>query len=152
MKNDAQNVAEKINFFKNSEFYIFMDKQFEFSYSLLLLYVQVKDYQNILKLRHQSLAFISNKAFVKPRRRSRTNIYALFSVRFWRKIFLTLYSINWPNIVASLLLYFDISHGVFMVILCYPVGDVISFEIYVFYQALFLNDHVNQDKNLKILR
>ena len=152
MKNDAQNVAEKINFFKNSEFYIFMDKQFEFSYSLLLLYVQVKDYQNILKLRYQSLAFISNKAFVKPRRRSRTNIYASFSAWFWRKIFLTLYSINWRNIVPWLLLYFEMSHDVLMVILCYPVGDVISFEIYVFYQALFLNDHVNQDKNLKILR
>ena len=145
-------MAEKINFFKNSEFHIFMDQQFEFSYSLLLLYVQVKDYQNILKLRYQSLAFISNKAFVKPRRRSWTNIFASFSAWFWRKIFLTLYSINWPNIIGWLLLYFEMSHEVFMVILCYPVGDFINFEIYVFYQTLFLNDHVNQDKNLKILR
>ena len=38
-----------------------MDQQSEVSYSLFLLYVQVKDYQNISKLRRLPLAFTSYK-------------------------------------------------------------------------------------------
>ena len=37
--------------FKKSKLSISLDQQSEVSYSLLLLYVQVEDYQNILKLR-----------------------------------------------------------------------------------------------------
>ena len=38
-----------------------MDQQSEVSYSLFLLYVQVEDYQNIVKLRRRPLAFTSYK-------------------------------------------------------------------------------------------
>ena len=38
-------------FFEKSILSISLDQQFEVPYSLFLLYVQVEDYQNILKLR-----------------------------------------------------------------------------------------------------
>ena len=50
-------------FLKKSKLSISLDQQSEVSYSLFLLYVQVKDYQNVLKLRCQPLAFTSDKAF-----------------------------------------------------------------------------------------
>ena len=50
-------------FLKKSKLSISLDQQSEISYSLFLLYVQVEDYQNILKLRCQPLALTSYKTF-----------------------------------------------------------------------------------------
>ena len=61
---------------------MFMDQQSEFSYSLFLWYVQVEGCKNILKLMYQPLAFTSNKAFLKNRKRSGTNFSASFSAGF----------------------------------------------------------------------
>ena len=49
-------------FLKKSKLSITLDQQSEVLCSLFLLYVQVKDYQNILKLRYQPPAFTSYKA------------------------------------------------------------------------------------------
>ena len=40
-----------------------------------------------------------------------------------------LYSINWPNLIVWLPLLLVILGNVFIVIICYPVFDVINFEI-----------------------
>ena len=44
---------------------ISLDEQFKASYCMFLLYVQVEDYGNILKLRCRPLGFTSCKAFLK---------------------------------------------------------------------------------------
>ena len=85
----------------NLEFYI---------YSLFLLYVKIRSrlyfnsYWNIFKLSCRSLAFTSCKAFSKNKKRSGTSLPGSLSAWFWRKIFLLLYSINWPNFIVWLLL------------------------------------------------
>ena len=57
--------ASPRSFSKKSKLSITLDQQPEISYSLCLYYVQVKDYQNILKLRCWPLAFTSYKARFK---------------------------------------------------------------------------------------
>ena len=42
-----------------------------------------------------------------------------------------LYSVNWQNIIVWLPLLFEISGNMWIVIVCYPVCDVINFEIYL---------------------
>ena len=46
---------------------------------------QVEDYRNILKLSFRPLAFTSNKAFKKNKKRSGTSLPALFSTWFLKK-------------------------------------------------------------------
>ena len=47
----------------------------------------------------------------------------------WRKIFLTLYSINWLYFIVWLPLFFEILGNMCVVIICVPVDDVINFKI-----------------------
>ena len=56
----AENVAKKLaqTFYKKSKLSIFLGKHCHILYSLFLSYVQVEEYQNILKLRCKPLAFI----------------------------------------------------------------------------------------------
>ena len=54
--------------FKKSKLGIALDQRSEFSYSLLLLYAQVVDYQDMLKLRCSLHAFTSYKAFFKKQK------------------------------------------------------------------------------------
>ena len=51
-----------------------------------------------------------------------------FVYDFSRKIFLMLYSINPPNLIVRLPLLLEILSNVCIVIICYPVCDVINFE------------------------
>ena len=48
---------------------------------------------------------------------------------FSRKTFLTLYSINWPNFIVKLSVPPEILGNICIAIVCFPVCDVISFEI-----------------------
>ena len=52
-----------------------------------------------------------------------------FTYDFSRKVFLFLYSTNWPNFTVWLLLVLEILSKIFVVIICYPVCDFINFEI-----------------------
>ena len=52
-----------------------------------------------------------------------------FLHNFYRKIFISGYSINWPHAILWLPLIPEISNNVCMVILCYPGCDVINFEV-----------------------
>ena len=51
-----------------------------------------------------------------------------FLHNFWTKLFLTLYSINWPNFIAWLPQPFEISDNILIVILCYSLCDVWSLK------------------------
>ena len=67
-------------FFKKSKLSISLSyQQSEASYSLFLLYVQVDNYQKILKLRCQPVPTLSYKAFLKIKKRSGTSFLASFS-------------------------------------------------------------------------
>ena len=70
--------------------------------SLFLLNVQVEVYQNILKLRCWLLAVSLWRAFF-IKHRSRTSLPVSFLHDFWKKeMFLTLYAINWANLIVWL--------------------------------------------------
>ena len=69
-------------FSKESLLTLSLNQLSEISYSLLLLYIQVEDYQNILKLRYWSLAFTTCKAFLRKKRRPRTSLLELISTSF----------------------------------------------------------------------
>ena len=71
----------------------------------------IEGYWNILKLSCKPLDFTSDKAFLKSKKRSGTT-------QFWRKIFLLLYSINWPNFIVWLSLFCEILDNICIVIVC----------------------------------
>ena len=48
---------------------------------------------------------------------------------FQKRIFLILRSINWPNSIVWLPLRFEILHDMCIIIACFPICDVINFEI-----------------------
>ena len=103
---------------------------------LVFMVCQVEDYQNILKLRCRPLSFTSYKAFLKNKR-SGTSPCLIFCIIFWRKVFLLLYSINWPNFIVWFPLLREILRNMCNVTVC----DVINFEInlYVSNQAVFIH-------------
>ena len=91
-------------------------------------YVKVKDYQNISKLRYWSLAFTTYKAFSNWKRSLALVFLPDFLHKFSRKIFLTLYFINSPNFIVWLLLLLEILGNICIVIICFPIYDVVNFE------------------------
>ena len=52
-----------------------------------------------------------------------------FVYDFSRKLFLMLYSINWANLIVWLPLILEISGNLCILIVCYPVCDVVNFKI-----------------------
>ena len=97
--------------------------------NLILLYAQVEVYQNILKLRCWPLAFKLYKAFLKIKKVSATRFPVSFAAYFLEKIFLPLYSINWPNFIARLLLLLELLGNMCIVIIYCSTCDVINLEI-----------------------
>ena len=64
-----------------------LDQQSEILYSLHLLYVQMENYQNMLKLGYWPLASISYKAFSKNKKRLETSLLASLYTWFFKKNF-----------------------------------------------------------------
>ena len=103
-------------FLKNENWaYLSLDQQSEILYSIFLLYIQVEDYRNILKLTSWPLAFTSYQAFLKNKKRSETNLFVFF---------------------PTLLLKSNISHVILLLeilgyscITYFPVDEFINFEI-----------------------
>ena len=116
-------------FLKKSKLSMSVDQQFEASCSLFSLYVEVEDYQNILKLRYSSLAFTSYKAFLINKKRSENSSPVSFSIWFLKKnmFHVMFYSINWRNFIVWLALLFETFGNMFIVIVYNPVCDVINF-------------------------
>ena len=93
--------------------------QYSISFIYIFLIVcQVEDYRKLLKLSCRPLAFTSNKAFLKKKKRSETSFSVSFSAWFLRKIFMLLYSITWPNFNVWLLLLCEILGNMYIVIFC----------------------------------
>ena len=117
---------------------------------------QVDDYQNILKLSCWPLAFISYKAFQKNKMRSGISLSALISARFLQKIFLTLHYTNLPTFIRFIVwlpLFLEMSGNMCIVIICFPVDDIISIEINLSFliKSLSYMTRKNQGKKLNIL-
>ena len=72
---------------------------------------------------------------------------------FLRKMFLMLYSMNWPNAIVLLLLLLEVLGNVCIAIVCFPRWDVIYFKInLIVIIRLFLFMTNKSHKNLNILR
>ena len=72
---------------------------------------------------------------------------------FLRKMFLMLYSMNWPNVIVWLLLLLEVLGNVCIAIVCFPRWDVIYFKInLIVIIRLFLFMSNKSHKNLNILR
>ena len=67
---------------------------------------------------------------------------AYFVYDFSTKMFLMLYSINWPNFIAWLPLLLEILGNICIAIVCYPGCDVMDFEINLIFliEPFFLHD------------
>ena len=89
--------------------------------------------------------FTSYKALLNNKKGSGTSFSAclIFCIIFGRKIFFTLYSINWSNFIVWLPLCLEIWGNICTVIIC--------FAIILSYQAVWLHDQKSQDKHLNIL-
>ena len=80
------------------------------------------------------MVFPHIKLFKKNKKRSGTlGLVTLprFLHKFWRKMFLWLYCINWQNFIVWLSSLREILGNMYVVILCSPGCDVMNFEIYI---------------------
>ena len=87
--------------------------------------------------------------FCFSRKESGNSFFTKFCERLSKKMFLMLYSINWPNFIFWLPLFFEILGNKCIAIICYPGCDIINFEINLIFliKAVFLN---KQKINIKI--
>ena len=135
-------------FSEKTKLSIYLDKKSQILYSLFLLFVQVDDYQNILKLRYWPLSFNSDKAFLK----SKTGLEPLslpsFLHDFLRKIFLTRYVL----LTDQILLYDSWDIGQYMYCNLFPNWWYPKFWNLDFYSSRFPKWAKKLDKNLNILR
>ena len=83
--------------------------------------------------------------FLKNKERSELLYLSHFQYDFWRKIFLTLYAIKWLNLIAWLPLLLEILGNMCIIITCFPVCDVIKFEI----TFSFLIKPFSYDQNIR---
>ena len=72
-------------FFKKSKLSISLDVSILKFNTFFFIVCQVEDYRNWLKLSCRPLAFTSNKAFLKRKRRSGTSLPASFSAWFFKE-------------------------------------------------------------------
>ena len=106
---------------EKSKLGVILDQQIEVLWRLFLLYVKVKVYQNILKLRYWQLDFTSYKAFVENKKKSGTSLLISFSAWSFKKN-VTFYAINWPNSITWLPLFLEILGNMYSVIVSKSVA------------------------------
>ena len=92
----------------------------------IFIVCQVEVYRNILKLSCRRLAFNSFKFFLKGGLELISLAHFLYD--FWRKIFILLSAITWPDFIAWLPLLHEILGNISIVIVCWPGFDVINFQ------------------------
>ena len=95
----------------------------------LFILCQVEGYRNILKLSCKPIAIASYKDFLQYKKGLELITLPHFLYDFWRKIFLSLHSINWSNFSVWLLLTFAILGNISIAIVCWSGCDIINFEI-----------------------
>ena len=104
---------------------------------------QVESYRSISKLSSRPHVFTSFKYFSKIQKRPGTSLPNGFTGRLLlSKIFLFLYSTNWPNFTAWLPLLREILDNMCIAIICEPGYDGINFKINHIYliKPFFLYD------------
>ena len=80
-----------------------LDKKSKVFYGLFLLYLQVDSYQNILKQECRPLGLTSYNNFLKKQKGVWHQFLCfILSMIFLRKITLSLYFIDWPNLIVRL--------------------------------------------------
>ena len=87
-------------------------------YMFFFFVCQAEDYRKWLKLSCRPLAFPSYKAFLKNNKRCGISPLPHFLYDFWRKMFLWLYSITWPDFNVWLPLLLEILGNMYHVIVC----------------------------------
>ena len=78
-----------------------------------------------------------------------------FVYGFSRKMFVKLYSINWPNLIFWLLPFLYILGNLFVEIICFPAFDVINFKInfsFLIKPFIYIISNIQIHKNSNILR
>ena len=70
-----------------------------------------------------------------------------FVYHFPRKMFIILYSINWPNFIVSLPLLLEILSNICTAIVCFLGCAAMKFEINLSIQAVFLREQKCKTKN-----
>ena len=88
-------------------------------------YIEIKVHTTCFYL----FVFTFYKAFKKTKGGLELVSLSHFLHDFWRKSFVTLYSINWPNFIVRLTLLLGILGNMYIIIVCFPGCDVIDFEI-----------------------
>ena len=97
---------------------------------LFLMDVEVRVYQNILKLRCYHLLLPYIQLIKKTKRGLGLDSLPHFLHDFWRKMFLMIYFANWLNFIAWLLLLLEtLCNMCIFIICCAVVCDAINFEI-----------------------
>ena len=87
------------------------------------------------------------------RYRSGNSFSSTFCYDFSTKMFLMLYSINWPSFITWSPLLLEIMGNMCIVIVCYPGCDIMDFEINLIFQIAVLSTWPkSHDKNLNNLR
>ena len=109
---------------------------------------QVQGYRNILKLNCRPLASLHIKLLLKNKRGLELVSLPHFLYKFWRKIFLFLYSRHWPNFIVWLPLLCDIFGNTCITIICKPGCDVTNFEVKLIFliKLFFLHDQKVETK------
>ena len=109
---------------------------------------QVEDNQNTLKLSVDYLFLTHIKFFKKTKRGLELVSLVHFLWDVWRKLFLVLSSVTWPNFMTWLPLFREILGNTCIVIVCWPGCDVIYFKInHIFLiKPFFLHDQIIKTK------
>ena len=102
-----------------------------------------------MKLSSRPLAFTSYRAFFLKKRCLELVSLAHFLHDIWRKTFLLLPSITWPNLIAWLPLLHEILDNMYIVIVCWPGCGKINFEINLIFliKQFFIHDQKVKTKN-----
>ena len=135
MKNHAQNVVRKLNrdpIIKNQNWtHLWMNilKRHAVRFNCMYKWRSTKISQNRSYLLRPLSLFRLQSFFKKQERPGTKLIRASFSAWILKKIFVTFYSITWPNFMYWLPLLFEILDNMPIVITCFPVCDVINFEL-----------------------
>ena len=113
-------------------------------YTVCCILCQVEGHPNIVKLSCRPLALAHIKLFNKRG----LEIVSLphFLHDFWRKTFILLYSINWPNFIFLLILLRQILGNMCIAVVYLTGCDVINFEINLILQ---INPFFLYDQNVK---
>ena len=83
-----------------------------------------------VKIKLQTTCFYFISSFLKKTKRG-LELFPLphFLQDFWRRIFLKLYSINWPDLIVWLSFFHEILGNICIVIACFQGCDVVNLEI-----------------------